>query len=143
MGGCLVFVAYTLWMGRWHLLAVWRKAWGGERDLDDSGELLSYRVAVFGFLGSLTFIAVWLGASGIPLFILPLFLATCHRAQAFSALYLIGNLLAMRNPQLGLIIKQIDVRRGTVLQQIDHPLRLGSEMWKGGIRLLRPRLAPK
>ena len=77
MGGCLVFVAYTLWMSRWHLLAVWRKAWGGERDLDDSGELLSYRVAVFGFLGSLTFIAVWLWASGIPLFILPLFLATC------------------------------------------------------------------
>jgi hypothetical protein len=77
MGACLVFVAYTLWMGRRHLLAVWRKALSGDPEIDDSGELLSYRVAVFGFLLSLAFVALWLWASGIPLSILPLFLATC------------------------------------------------------------------
>ena len=77
MGACLVFVAYTLWMGRRHLADVWRKAWHDDAEIDDSDELLSYRVAVFGFLASLVFIAVWLWASGIPLVILPLFLATC------------------------------------------------------------------
>ena len=77
MGACLVFVAYTLWMGRRHLADVWRKAWHDDAEIDDSDELLSYRVAVFGFLASLIFIAVWLWASGIPLVILPLFLATC------------------------------------------------------------------
>ena len=76
MGACLVFVLYSLWVGRHHLVAVWRKAWTGEGDLDDSGELLSYRTAVFGFLGSLAFVAYWLWASGIPLIVLPTFLAT-------------------------------------------------------------------
>ena len=77
MGACLVFTAYTLWMGRRHLWAVWCKAWRGDDELDDSEELLSYRVSVFGFLLSLAFVAVWLWASGVPLSILPLFLATC------------------------------------------------------------------
>lgn len=76
MGACLVFVLYSLWIGRHHLAAVWRKAWSGQGDLDDSDELLSYRTAVFGFLGSLAFVAYWLWASGIPLIVLPAFLAT-------------------------------------------------------------------
>ena len=39
--------------------------------------MLSYRVAVFGFLASLIFVGVWLWASGVPLAILPLFLLVC------------------------------------------------------------------
>jgi hypothetical protein len=77
MGACLVFVLYSLWIGRKHLREVWRKAWDKNAEIDDSGELLSYRTAVFGFLGSLVFIGVWLWASGIPLIILPLFVGTC------------------------------------------------------------------
>ena len=77
MGACLIFVGYTLWMGRRHLGAVWRKAWRGDPTVDDAGEMLSYRVAVFGFLVSLIFVGVWLWASGVPLAILPLFLLVC------------------------------------------------------------------
>ena len=77
MGACLIFVGYTLWMGRRHLGAVWRKAWRGDPTVDDAGEMLSYRVAVFGFLASLLFVGVWLWASGVPLAILPLFLLVC------------------------------------------------------------------
>ncbi|MDE2813308.1 MAG: hypothetical protein OXM01_09800, partial [Gemmatimonadota bacterium] len=77
MGACLIFVGYTLWMGRRHLGAVWRKAWRGDPTVDDSGEMLSYRVAFFGFLVSLLFVGVWLWASGVPLAILPLFLLVC------------------------------------------------------------------
>ena len=77
MGACLVFVAFTLWAGRKHLQDVWRKAWHDDPDVDDSEELLSYRTAVLGFLGGLLFVAVWLWYTGIPLVILPLFLAAC------------------------------------------------------------------
>ena len=77
MGACLIFVGYTLWMGRRHLGAVWRKAWRGDPTMDDAGEMLSYRLAVFGFLASLLFVGVWLWASGVPLAILPLFLLVC------------------------------------------------------------------
>lgn len=77
MGACLIFVGYTLWMGRRHLGAVWRKAWRGDPAVDDAGEMLSYRVAVFGFLASLLLVGVWLWASGVPLTILPLFLLVC------------------------------------------------------------------
>jgi hypothetical protein len=76
-GACLVFVLFSLWMARHHLRAVWRKAWHGDPGVDDSNELIPYRLAVFAFLGSLAFIAAWLWASGIPLIILPLFLAAC------------------------------------------------------------------
>ncbi len=77
MGACLIFVAYTLWMGRRHLAAVWRRAWRGDPTVDDTEEMLSYRVAVFGFLASLLLVGVWLWASGVPLGILPLFLLVC------------------------------------------------------------------
>ena len=77
MGACLAFVVYILWLARHHLRDVWRKAWSGAEDVDDSEELLPYRVAVFGFLGSLFFVGAWLWASGVPLVILPLFLSTC------------------------------------------------------------------
>ena len=77
MGACLVFVLYGMWMARRHLRDVWRRAWRRDPEVDDAGELISYRTAVFGFLGSLGFIGVWLWMSGIPLLILPLFLVIC------------------------------------------------------------------
>jgi hypothetical protein len=79
MGACIVFVLFSLWIGRGHLRAVWHKA--TTRDdgdsIDDSEELLPYRVAFWGLVGSLLFIGAWLWASGVPLVVLPLFLATC------------------------------------------------------------------
>ncbi|NKB69350.1 MAG: hypothetical protein GKR89_19945 [Candidatus Latescibacteria bacterium] len=77
MGACVVFVLYTLWVGRQHLRDVWRKAWSGDEGVDDGDEVLPYRVAVFGFAASLLFIGAWLWASGIPLLVLPMFLASC------------------------------------------------------------------
>ncbi len=75
MGACLAFVLFALWMGRGHLQDVWRKAFSGDDEIDDSEELLSYRTAVLGFLASLSFVAIWLWASGVPPVVLPLFLA--------------------------------------------------------------------
>jgi hypothetical protein len=58
--GLTVFVLWGLWMARHHLLDVWRKAWGRASHIDDSGELLSYRAATFGFLFAIAYIFFWL-----------------------------------------------------------------------------------
>lgn len=73
--GALIFLAaWGLWMARAHLKAVVRKALYPNCEVDDRGELLSYRVAVFGLLGSFAFVAAWLHAAGMPLWVVFAFL---------------------------------------------------------------------
>ena len=67
MGAMIVLVLGGLWVGREHLGQVARKAFGRATEVDDSEEILSYRSAVFGFLGSVGVLTVWLRLSGIPL----------------------------------------------------------------------------
>ena len=99
MGACLVFVIYGLWMARKHLGDVWRKAWRGDEDVDDREELISYRVAVFGFLGCLSFIGFWLWASGIPLIVLPMFLGVSLIFYIFvSRVVAAGGVATARSP---------------------------------------------
>jgi len=74
-GGALIFLAlWSLWMARSHLRDVWRKARTPACDVDDSQELLSYRMAVFGFLVSLFLIVAWLYQAGMDLFVIFTFL---------------------------------------------------------------------
>ena len=61
-------------MGRGHLKDVCRKAFFNAEDVDDSDEILSYRVAVGGALASLSFAGVWLYLSGMPPLVALLFL---------------------------------------------------------------------
>ena len=74
-GACWVFVVWGLWVARRHLKQVLSNAFG-RKVVDDSEELISYRAAVFGLIGSMLFIAVWLWKSGIPLVVLPMFLVS-------------------------------------------------------------------
>ena len=74
MGAMIVLVISGLWIGREHLKNVFSKAFGRGKDIDDSGEMLSYRSAVFGTIGGLAFMTFWLNASGLPLWIAILFL---------------------------------------------------------------------
>ena len=74
MGAIMVLVVSGLWIGREHLKNVFSKAFGRGKDVDDSGEMLSYRSAVFGTIGGLAFMTFWLNASGLPLWIAILFL---------------------------------------------------------------------
>jgi hypothetical protein len=76
MGALLFLVGYSLWVGRGHLSDVWRRAAHGDAGVDDSDEILSYRVAVWGGLAGLLFVGAWLWASGIPPGVAALFLAT-------------------------------------------------------------------
>lgn len=73
--GALMFLSgWGLWMARVHLKAVVRKAIYPNSEVDDSTELLSYRMAVFGFVGSLAIMAGWLHSAGMPLLVTIVFL---------------------------------------------------------------------
>ena len=75
LGAMLMFALFTLWKARIHLRQVVRKAFTGDPDIDDSSEIISYRGAVFAIVGGLAVMTVWLNAAGIPLWVVPLFLA--------------------------------------------------------------------
>ena len=66
MGAMIVFVLVGLWVARGHLKDVWRKAFRGDPAVDDSGEMISYRLAVFGLIAGLLLVAFWLSAIGLP-----------------------------------------------------------------------------
>ena len=70
-GAVVVLVIYGLWNARDHLRDVCKKLWDPNGGIDDSGELLRYRTAVWIFLGCLLFISIWLWRSGIPIVVLP------------------------------------------------------------------------
>ena len=64
--GAMFFLVFaSIWSARRHLIAVVRSAVGRGRPLDDSGEILSYRTAVFGFLAASVFAVVWLSQTGL------------------------------------------------------------------------------
>ncbi|MBI4552860.1 MAG: hypothetical protein HY710_11405 [Candidatus Latescibacteria bacterium] len=65
MGAFLVFVGWGLWRARHHIRDVVAKAFGRRPDLDDSKEMLPYRVAVFGLLGGFVYAVVWLHTLGM------------------------------------------------------------------------------
>ena len=73
MGALIVLVLFGLWTARSHLKNVVRKAIDPNAALDDSGEILSYRTALIGFVGGAFIMAFWLWRSGIPAWITPLF----------------------------------------------------------------------
>ena len=66
MGAMIVLVMGGLWVGREHLQQVFRKAFAPAPDVDDGAEILSYRGAVWGLLGSGMVMFAWLWALGIP-----------------------------------------------------------------------------
>ena len=74
MGGMLVLFLFGLFAARKHLRAVWRKALWGEPKVDDSGEILSYRMAGLVLLGSSAVVVAWLALAGLPVWIALAFL---------------------------------------------------------------------
>ncbi|MXX40544.1 MAG: hypothetical protein F4Z85_21205, partial [Gemmatimonadetes bacterium] len=74
MGAMIVLVLSGLWMGRSHLKGVFSKAFKGDEAVDDRDEILSYRTAVWGLLVGLLIISAWLWKSGLPLWVVPVFL---------------------------------------------------------------------
>lgn len=74
MGAFTAMVLWGLWMARRHLSDVFRKAFKGDADVDDSGELLSYRRAVIGLILGGIYIVVWLHRAGMGYGVIAVFL---------------------------------------------------------------------
>ncbi|MBI4531533.1 MAG: hypothetical protein HY709_08405 [Candidatus Latescibacteria bacterium] len=74
MGAMIVLVLFGLWIGREHIKQVILKAIGKAPEVDDSDEILSYRTAVFGIVGGLLVMWIWLWQSGLALWAGALFL---------------------------------------------------------------------
>ncbi|MCJ7752205.1 MAG: hypothetical protein MUQ65_14155, partial [Armatimonadetes bacterium] len=75
MGAVIGLALILLWLLRGSLADAFRKAFSRAPDIDDSGEPLSYRAAVFGFLLSLLVMAMWLHSAGLAWITLIAFLA--------------------------------------------------------------------
>jgi len=62
-----VLVIVGLWMARGHLKQVVAKAFGRGKDVDDSGEILSYKQAFWGLLAGMAYMTFWLHRTGLSL----------------------------------------------------------------------------
>lgn len=76
IGGFFFFVLWGFWMARRHLYAVVKKAFGNRKDIDDSQELLSYRIALIGILVGSFYIICWLNKAGMSVWV-AILLLTC------------------------------------------------------------------
>jgi len=74
MGALTAFVLGGLYNARDHLKAVLARAFGRSQEPDDSGEILSYRTAVWGSVISLAVMWVWLWRVGLNPLLVPVYL---------------------------------------------------------------------
>jgi hypothetical protein len=64
-GAYLGVAVFVLWVSRYYLRQVLRKAWGKRSDLDDSREPLTYRTALLGAAGGIMVLAAFAVWSGV------------------------------------------------------------------------------
>ena len=100
-GGFIVMVWFGIWMARGHLRRVLRKALGRGSDVDDSDELLSYRVAVWGLLFALIYMACWLRQLGMTWAVTALFLFAAFTLYiGITRIVVEGGLVFLRGPMI-------------------------------------------
>ena len=76
--GAMFFLVFSsLWAAREHIGDVLRKAFKGDATIDDSGELLSYKTAVLGFIFGSIFAVWWLAQTGLGLGIALFYFLLC------------------------------------------------------------------
>ncbi|MFL2540427.1 MAG: DUF6785 family protein [Candidatus Latescibacterota bacterium] len=101
-GAMIVLVGSMLWMARGHLGTIWRKAIHDAPDIDDSDELMSYRMIIVGGALSLLYIAFWMWRAGMNIPTVTLFiLATLILYTGITRIIMEGGLLFSRAPLVG------------------------------------------
>lgn len=99
MGAMLVLAGFGLWTARRHICDVIRKAVRSSSDIDDTDEMLSYRVAAFGLVLSVVFVAGWLWMAGMEWWVLPLYLTAMYLLFiALTRVVAEGGIAAARAP---------------------------------------------
>ena len=73
VGAWIALGIIPLWMGRRHFWQILRRILGLKNDVDDSGEPVRYRTAVFGILAGLLVLAFFVNKIGMAWWIIPLY----------------------------------------------------------------------
>jgi hypothetical protein len=98
-GAFVVMVLLGLWVARSHLAEVFGKAFGRAPEVDDSRELLSYRVAVWTLILSVAYIAFWMLKSGMSALVVVMFLfAALILFLGVTRCVIEGGLVFVRGP---------------------------------------------
>ncbi len=99
MGSMIVFVLFTLWLARHHLMDVFRKAFPGDPSVDDSNEILSYRQAVIGLLAGMGLVGLAMRVAGLPVLGVVIFLFSAFVIfVSLTGVVVKGGVPAMRPP---------------------------------------------
>jgi len=101
IGAYLVLTGYFFWVARPHLRRVWAAALGREK-ADDADELLPYRVAVWGLLGSILASAGWLCVNGMSLWLALFELAVC--------IFVVALVMARSTAEAGMLMTETTFR---------------------------------
>jgi hypothetical protein len=100
-GAYVGLFVFALWAGRKHLAQVLKTAVyiGRTSDrADDSGEPMSYRAAVWGMIGGITFLSLFSHRIGMSLYIAPLF---------FIVYYVLSTTIARVRAELGFMVQDM------------------------------------
>jgi hypothetical protein len=98
-GAFAAIVLGGVWVAREHLRDVIAKAFRGDPDVRDDGEILSYRGAVFGLLAAVAYVLLWLRASGIAIHVAALLLfAVVTLYLGLTRIVIEGGLVFVRGP---------------------------------------------
>ena len=101
IGAYLVLTGYFFWVARPHLRRVWAAAIGREK-ADDADEILPYRVAVWGLLGSILASAAWLCVNGMSLWLALFELVVC--------IFVIAVVMARSTAEAGMLMTETTFR---------------------------------
>ena len=74
-GALISLVVFVIWNGRRHLALVFRKAIHGDPSIDDSGEMMSYRSALLGFVICFSYLCAFQYAVGMSLAYVAIFMS--------------------------------------------------------------------
>ncbi|MFC1714646.1 DUF6785 family protein [Candidatus Poribacteria bacterium] len=100
-GAYVGLLVFALWAGRRHFLKVFKTALYMDRTsdtVDDSGEPMPYRMAVWGLIGGVTILSLFSHRIGMALYIAPLF---------FALYYLLSTTMARVRAELGFMVQDI------------------------------------
>ena len=101
IGAYFVLTGYFFWVARPHLRRVWAAALGREK-ADDANELLPYRVAVWGLLGSILASAAWLCVNGMSLWLALFELTVC--------IFVVAVVMARSTAEAGMLMTETTFR---------------------------------
>jgi len=117
VGAYFVLTGYFFWVARPHLRRVWAAATGREK-ADAADELLPYRVAVWGLVGSILASAGWLWINGMSLWLALFELIVC--------IFVIALVMARSTAEAGMLMTETTFRPIDLYRMVAPVHALGS-----------------